>query len=318
MKTEYKGYANKSGVYQIKNILNERIYIGSAKQFKDRFRDHISSLRKNKHQNKFLQADFNKCGEDNFLFEVMEIVEGEQKERLLKEQSYLDVYHDNQEQCYNFDKKTNKTSRSSFSKNPEETKQKLSDKSKEMWKDQEFKKTQTKRIKEHWSIQENREHQSKMMIENWELNDERKQKQSEQMKLEYEQGIRSKEQQKEILNSNASKQKRQKTFKERIETDLKEQYIQKGLEAARKNNERYNIDPEYKEKMDQLSRQNIVEYNKQKQLKRKPTLVGPDNQVYENILNANEFAKQHNLDSSGLYKLLKGILKNHKGFHLYN
>ena len=108
MKTYYNEHSNQPGVYKIINTSNGRIYIGSAKEFKDRYRDHIKSLQKGTHHNKFLQNDWNKCGPDVFEYHVVEVVQGTQAERLLREQTYIDQYHDNQKNCYNFDKKTNK------------------------------------------------------------------------------------------------------------------------------------------------------------------------------------------------------------------
>lgn len=44
-----------TGVYQIKNIINNKIYIGSTKQcFRVRFNHHLQALRKNKHKNPHL------------------------------------------------------------------------------------------------------------------------------------------------------------------------------------------------------------------------------------------------------------------------
>ena len=161
MKTEYKGYANKSGVYKIVNLLNGRIYIGSAKCFKVRANQHFKSLQENKHQNKYLQNDFNKCGEENFVFEVIEVVEGEQKERLLVEQKYIDQYFDKGNQCYNFKSKTEAESRSCSSKTPEETSRKRSESSKKMWEDPEYRNRQSEiqsaKTKEQWQNPEFRQ-----------------------------------------------------------------------------------------------------------------------------------------------------------------
>jgi len=96
MKFIYKGNSRKSGVYKIINAQNGRIYIGSAKRFGERGMGHFRSLKKNKHPNKFLQYDFNKCGEEVFEFHILEVVGGKQKERLLVEQKYLDQYYDGQ------------------------------------------------------------------------------------------------------------------------------------------------------------------------------------------------------------------------------
>ena len=100
MKTIFLINENGSGVYKITNLLNGRIYIGSAINLRIRRNGHINLLRTNKHDNQFLQNDFNKCSEESFIFEV--ILETNQKDLLLFfEQSYLDEYYDEQKQCYN-------------------------------------------------------------------------------------------------------------------------------------------------------------------------------------------------------------------------
>jgi group I intron endonuclease len=60
------------GVYIIRNIVNNNIYIGSSVNIKKRFCQHRNSLRKNKHHNKYLQHSWNKYGEENFEFVVIE------------------------------------------------------------------------------------------------------------------------------------------------------------------------------------------------------------------------------------------------------
>jgi len=107
VKVNFNGLANKSGVYKIVNVLDGKIYIGSAKNFKKRAYQHRSSLRNNKHQNKYLQRAFNKHGADAFLFEVIEVVLGSKEKRVLAEQKHLDKYivEDKWSQCYNLDKK---------------------------------------------------------------------------------------------------------------------------------------------------------------------------------------------------------------------
>lgn len=61
----------KSGIYQIRNLTNNKIYIGSATYFPGRFGGHRNDLRKNKHNNRYLQNAWNKYGESNFVFEVL-------------------------------------------------------------------------------------------------------------------------------------------------------------------------------------------------------------------------------------------------------
>jgi len=62
----------KSGVYIIQNIINHKVYIGASNNTYKRLCDHKMWLRKNNHDNIHLQASFNKYGEKNFTFEILE------------------------------------------------------------------------------------------------------------------------------------------------------------------------------------------------------------------------------------------------------
>lgn len=101
MKFIFSDKANLGGVYRILNIANSRIYIGSTCRFKTRAYAHNNTLTKNQHLNKFLQNDYNKCGANSFLFEVIEVIEGSKEDILKREQFYLDQFYDKQKNCYN-------------------------------------------------------------------------------------------------------------------------------------------------------------------------------------------------------------------------
>lgn len=77
-----------AGIYQIKNIVNNKIYIGSTKNFKKRYHEHSHLLRKGIHQNRYLQNAYNKYGEDNFIIELIEICK--EDELKIREQYYID------------------------------------------------------------------------------------------------------------------------------------------------------------------------------------------------------------------------------------
>jgi group I intron endonuclease len=63
------------GIYQIRNIVNDKIYVGSTSvSFKKRFKQHRNDLRKNKHRNFHLQNSWNIYGETNFAFEILEAI----------------------------------------------------------------------------------------------------------------------------------------------------------------------------------------------------------------------------------------------------
>ena len=64
----------KSGIYKIINKVNGKTYIGKSLDVKERRYSHFYLLRKNKHGNQHLQASFNKYGEKNFEFSIIEFV----------------------------------------------------------------------------------------------------------------------------------------------------------------------------------------------------------------------------------------------------
>lgn len=88
----------KSGVYVIKNLVNNKVYVGSSKNLYARELEHFRNLKNNKHENKHLQRAYNKYGRDNFAFEVIEFCKEE--ERFLLEQKYIDKYY-GRDNCYN-------------------------------------------------------------------------------------------------------------------------------------------------------------------------------------------------------------------------
>lgn len=60
-------------IYQILNVKTNKIYVGSSLQRCGRRKtQHFTTLRKNKHHSSYLQNSFNKHGEENFVFEVIE------------------------------------------------------------------------------------------------------------------------------------------------------------------------------------------------------------------------------------------------------
>jgi group I intron endonuclease len=79
------------GIYEIVNIVNNKRYIGSSINIRNRKNAHYNTLRKNKHPNPHLQKAFNKYGESNFCFNVLEDM-GEDADELsvrLQEQEYI-------------------------------------------------------------------------------------------------------------------------------------------------------------------------------------------------------------------------------------
>jgi len=80
------------GIYKIKNITNNKVYIGSSVNIHKRWEEHKTKLRNNKHHSYKLQRAWNKYGQDNFIFETIDIFNGEIKELRELEQDYLDLF----------------------------------------------------------------------------------------------------------------------------------------------------------------------------------------------------------------------------------
>lgn len=77
-------------VYEIRNIVNNKIYIGSSEHFGDRKTAHLYWLKKGKHHSQYLQNAYNKYGKNNFIITPLEII-NDKNELFVKEQYYIDT-----------------------------------------------------------------------------------------------------------------------------------------------------------------------------------------------------------------------------------
>ena len=87
------------GIYKIINVVNNKFYIGSAVNFSRRKARHFSELRHNKHNNRWLQASWNKHGEKSFVFVIVEEVQD--KALLLEVENKWLKEHVGKDYCYN-------------------------------------------------------------------------------------------------------------------------------------------------------------------------------------------------------------------------
>jgi len=78
----------KSGIYKIINLTNNKFYIGSSRNIRQRWSKHRSLLRKGVHENKHLQNAWILYGEQNFEFVILEEVD--EKMLLSREQDLID------------------------------------------------------------------------------------------------------------------------------------------------------------------------------------------------------------------------------------
>lgn len=76
------------GVYEIVNTVNGKRYVGSSKNIEKREKEHFNDLRRGRHHAIALQRAWNKYGENNFYFSVIE--ECADVELIEREQAHLD------------------------------------------------------------------------------------------------------------------------------------------------------------------------------------------------------------------------------------
>lgn len=285
----YDGNSKSAGIYKITNKQNGRRYFGSAKCFQVRWSQHANSLKRGRHQNKFLQADFSKCGEEAFVFEVLEVMTGTKEERLLREEVYLGEHFDRGSECYNLMSKA--VSREGApSKNPEETRRKISEASKKNWSDPEFKKKVSESIQKAMSNPEVQGKKRESHLRSWSGNEERRKKRSEHSK----------------------KLMADPKYKEKILSNLKE-HQPRGRETYKK---RISEDRDLRRRMQEIGRKNIAKRNATQPVKTYGSLVAPDGTIYEGVSHVPTFAREHGLTKTALYQLLLGRTKSHKGWIL--
>lgn len=79
-----------SGIYQIRNLVNGKVYVGSAVNFGSRWQLHRSLLARGKHHSVLLQRSWDKHGPEKFVFEIIEMTILVKENLLLAEQKWID------------------------------------------------------------------------------------------------------------------------------------------------------------------------------------------------------------------------------------
>jgi hypothetical protein len=74
------------GVYRIKNLVNDKIYVGSAINLAQRKSQHFHNLQNGKSHNSHLQNSYDLYGKDNFIFEIIEYTND--NEYMLERENY--------------------------------------------------------------------------------------------------------------------------------------------------------------------------------------------------------------------------------------
>lgn len=108
LKEEYKSMKFRMGVFQVRNLLNNKIYIDSSVNLDKIWNRHRLQLNFGNHPNVLLQHDWKQYGEDNFVYEILgEVEETENsnldyaKEVKVLEQMYIEELKPFDERGYN-------------------------------------------------------------------------------------------------------------------------------------------------------------------------------------------------------------------------
>jgi|SRR6266487_4540309 len=72
---EYLERPKLAGVFQVKNTATGKVLLGSSLNLEGVLNGHRFMLKTGSHRNKTLQADWNEYGADNFVFEILEVVQ---------------------------------------------------------------------------------------------------------------------------------------------------------------------------------------------------------------------------------------------------
>jgi len=88
-----------SGIYVILHKKSGKIYLGQAQNIKERFGEHKSALKHNRHHNRHLQFVWNRDGSNAFRFQILERCSAECLNE--RERHYLELYMA-KGLCYNF------------------------------------------------------------------------------------------------------------------------------------------------------------------------------------------------------------------------
>ena len=86
-----------SGIYYVKNLVTNKVYIGSSNDIQRRWSEHQSDLRSCTHDNDHLQKSYNKYGEESFEYEILEEItelDGQRLDEalLVKEDFYINKF----------------------------------------------------------------------------------------------------------------------------------------------------------------------------------------------------------------------------------
>lgn len=105
---DYKQTIQPMGVFQIRNMINGKIFLGSSKDLKGIINRNRFQLKSGLHVNRQLQRDFSEVGESNFAFEILDYLKPKDdlkrdytKELKLLEEMWMEKLQPYNEKGYN-------------------------------------------------------------------------------------------------------------------------------------------------------------------------------------------------------------------------
>ena len=75
LKKQYKQTLPPMGIYRIRNLVNGKIFLGSGLNLNGKSNSFKFQLKSGLHVNSDLQKDYNEFGDDNFIFEIADLLE---------------------------------------------------------------------------------------------------------------------------------------------------------------------------------------------------------------------------------------------------
>ena len=124
LKKSYQQSHRPMGVFQIRNLDNEKIFIGSSLNLPGIFNRYRLDLKSGTHLNKFLQSEWNEYSSEKFAFEVLdELTPGAELDRDYREELtfledlWLDKLQPFGERGYNEPKKSREEKLSKIAQN---------------------------------------------------------------------------------------------------------------------------------------------------------------------------------------------------------
>lgn len=134
------------GIYIITSLINKRVYVGQSKDIENRWKEHKDALNAGIHPNQHLQRSWNKYGEKNFIFSILE--ECAEDKLTEREQYWIDYYGGiNSNNTYNF------REAGSRGKMSEVTKKIMSENTKRLRQNPEWVARNSQAIRDSWTIE---------------------------------------------------------------------------------------------------------------------------------------------------------------------